>query len=76
MQGTHTEPLIQEDPKCRGATKPMGHKYRACALDSESDNKLATKLRRFQTSSRRKLIQQQRPSVFCKKKKKKTPTQM
>ena len=31
MQGTRVWALVQEDPTCRGATKPMHHNYWACA---------------------------------------------
>ena len=27
MQGTQVRALVQEDPTCRGATKPMHHNY-------------------------------------------------
>ena len=27
MQGTQVRALVQEDPTCRGATKPMCHNY-------------------------------------------------
>ena len=27
MQGTRVRALVQEDPTCRGATKPMRHSY-------------------------------------------------
>ena len=27
MQGTRVRALVQEDPTCHGATKPMHHKY-------------------------------------------------
>ena len=27
MQGTRVRALVQEDPTCRGATKPMHHNY-------------------------------------------------
>ena len=27
MQGTRVRSLVQEDPTCRGATKPMRHNY-------------------------------------------------
>ena len=30
MQGTRVWALVQEDPTCRGATKPVGHNYWAC----------------------------------------------
>ena len=32
MQGTRVRALVQEDPTCHGATKPMNHNYWACAL--------------------------------------------
>ena len=38
MQGTQAQALVQEDPTCRRATKPMRHKYWACALESASHN--------------------------------------
>ena len=27
MQETRVQALVQEDPTCRGATKPVGHNY-------------------------------------------------
>ena len=27
VQGTQVQALVQEDPTCRGATKPMHHNY-------------------------------------------------
>ena len=30
MQGTQVQALVQEDPTCRGATKPVRHNYWAC----------------------------------------------
>ena len=33
MQETWVRALVQEDPTCRGATKPMCHNYWACALE-------------------------------------------
>ena len=33
MQGTRVRALLQEDPTCRGATKPVRHNYWACALE-------------------------------------------
>ena len=36
--GTQVRALVQEDPTCRGATKPMRHSYRACALEPTSHN--------------------------------------
>ena len=33
MQGTQVQALVQEDPTCRGATKPVRHNYWACTLE-------------------------------------------
>ncbi|KAJ8779945.1 hypothetical protein J1605_012114 [Eschrichtius robustus] len=33
VQGTRVRSLVPEDPTCHGATKPMRHNYRACALE-------------------------------------------
>ena len=33
MQGTGVRALVQEDPTCCGATKPVRHNYWACALE-------------------------------------------
>ena len=38
MQGTRVQALVQEDPTCRRATKPMCHNYWACALEPMSHN--------------------------------------
>ena len=38
MQGTWVRALVQEDPTCRGATKPVHHNYWACALEPVSHN--------------------------------------
>ena len=38
MQGTQVRALVQEDPTCRGATKPVRHNYWACALEPVSHN--------------------------------------
>ena len=38
MQGTRVWALVQEDPTCRGATKPVRHNYWACALEPASHN--------------------------------------
>ena len=32
MQGTRVRALVQEDPTCHGATKPVHHNYWACVL--------------------------------------------
>ena len=36
MQGTRVWALVQEDPTCRRAIKPVHHNYWACALESKS----------------------------------------
>ena len=38
MQGTQVQALVQEDPICRGATKPVHHNYWACTLEPTSHN--------------------------------------
>ena len=38
VQGTPVRALVQEDPACHGATKPVGHNYWACALEPMSHN--------------------------------------
>ena len=38
MQGTQLRPLVQEDPTCPGATKPVRHNYWACTLEPVSHN--------------------------------------
>ena len=38
MQGTQVRALVQEDPTCCGATKPMRHNYWAWALKPVSHN--------------------------------------
>ena len=38
MHGTWVRALVQEDPTCRGATKPVCHNYWACALEPASHN--------------------------------------
>ena len=38
MQGTRVRALVQEDPTCRGATKPVCHSYWACTLEPANHN--------------------------------------
>ena len=38
MQGTQVRALIQEDPTCCRATKPIRHNYWFCALEPMSHN--------------------------------------
>ena len=38
MQGTWVQALVQDDPTCCGATKPVRHDYWACALEAASHN--------------------------------------
>ena len=35
MQGTRVQALVQEDPTCSGAVKPVHHNYWACALEPQ-----------------------------------------
>ena len=38
VQGTQVQSLIQKDPTCCGAAKPMYHNYWACALEPTNHN--------------------------------------
>ena len=38
IQEMWVQSLVQEDPLCHGATKPVSHSYWACALDPRSCN--------------------------------------
>ena len=38
MQGTQVRVLVQEEPTCHGAAKPVRHNYWACALEPVSHN--------------------------------------
>ena len=38
MQGTQVQSLVQEDPTCHRATKPVHHNYWACTLELTSHN--------------------------------------
>ena len=38
VQGTRVRALVQQDPTCRRATKPVHHNYWACALEPASHN--------------------------------------
>ena len=38
MQGTRVQALVQEDPMCHGATKPVRHNYWVWALEPASHN--------------------------------------
>ena len=44
MQGTRVRALVQEDPTCHGATKPVCHNYWACALGPACHNSWARML--------------------------------
>ena len=43
MQGTRVQALVQEDPTCRGATKPVRHNYWACEPQLLSPRATTTK---------------------------------
>ena len=38
MQGIRVRALVQEDPTCHGATKPLRHNYQACTLEPVCHN--------------------------------------
>ena len=38
MQGAQVQALVQGDPMCHGATKPVYRNYWACALEPASQN--------------------------------------
>ena len=38
IQGTQVQSLVQEDPTCHGATKPVRHNYWACTLEPPHHN--------------------------------------
>ena len=38
MQGTRVQALVQQDPTCHGAAKPVHHNYWACTLEPVSHN--------------------------------------
>ena len=58
MQGTRVRALVQEDPTCRRATKPMSHNYwarapRARAPQEKPPQREARPLQRRVTPARR-----------------------
>ena len=58
MQGTQVQSLVQEDPTCYGATKPVCHNYWAWALESVSHNYWADVLQLLKpTCSRAHMLQ-------------------
>ena len=58
MQGTWVWVLVQEDPTCRGATKPVCHNYWACALQPVSHNYWAHALQLLKPAcSRARMLQ-------------------
>ena len=69
MQGTQVRALVQDDPTCHGATKPMRHNYWACTLEPVSHNYWAHKpqllsLRATTTEAyapRARALQQEKP---------------
>ena len=82
MQGTHVWALVQEDPTCRRAAKPVHLNYWACALEPASHNYWAHAPRAHALQQEKPLqweacspqlqkahVQQQRPNTAKKKKK-------
>ena len=61
MQGTRVWALVQEDPTCRGATKPMCHNYWACALEPTSHNSWAPATTTEARVPRARAAQQEKP---------------
>ena len=61
MQGTRVRALAQEDPTCRGATKPVHHNYWACAVEPVSHNYWARVPQLLSLHSRARAPQQEKP---------------
>ena len=62
MQKTQVQSLVQEDPICRRATKPVYHNYWACALEPGSHNYWAQVLQLLKpTHPRVHALQQEKP---------------
>ena len=61
MQETQVWFLVQEDPTCCEATKPMGQNYWACALEPGSHNYWANTLKWLKPAhSRARALQQEK----------------
>ena len=58
MQGTWVQSLVQEDPTCCRATKPVLHNYWGCALEPASHNYRAR-------MPRAHALQQEKPESTC-----------
>ena len=67
MQGTWVQSLVQEDPTCCGATKPVRHNYRACTLEPTSHN--------YRARAPQLLKPTRLEPVLCKKKSPRTATE-
>ena len=61
MQRTQVRALVQEDPTCRGAIKPMCHNYWACTLEPASHNCWARVLQLLKPAPRAHAPQQEKP---------------
>ena len=61
MQGTRVRALVQEDPTCHGATKPVRHNYWACALDAASHNYRAHVPQLLKPAHLVRALQQEKP---------------
>ena len=61
MQGTRVWSLVQEDPTCHGATKPMHHNYWTCTLEPTSHNYWACMLQLLKPTPRAGAPQQEKP---------------
>ena len=61
MQETWVWSLIQEDPTCHRATKPVSHNYWACALEPSNHNYWAPALQLPKPAARRARAPQKKP---------------
>ena len=60
MQGTRVQALVQEDPTCCGAAKPVHHNYWACALEPASHNYWARVLQLLKPVHREPVLRKKR----------------
>ena len=61
MQGTRVQALVQEDPTCCGATKPVCHNYWACALETTHHNYWARVLQLLKPTRLEPVLRNEKP---------------
>ena len=61
MQGTWVRALVQEDPTCCGATKPVRHNYWACALEPTIHNYWAHVLQLLKPAHLEPVLRNEKP---------------